>query len=143
MAANNKIQIPCRDGLWSTPSFSDDKPQLIGSKCPNCGEVVFPVSQVCANCQNQEMREIKLSRRGKIWSYSTVMLAPPQWYKGPVPFDLGYVELPEGVRIWSRLLGAEAGTFKIGQEVELHIDVMQEDGEGNEILGYCFVPAKE
>jgi len=143
MAANSKIQIPCRDGLWSTPSFSDDKPQLIGSKCTNCGEVVFPVNQVCVNCQHQEMREIKLSRRGKIWSYSTVMLAPPQWYKGPVPFDLGYVELPEGVRIWSRLLGAEAGTFKIGQEVELHIDVMQEDGEGNEILGYCFVPAKE
>ena len=143
MDANSKIQIPCRDGLWSTPSFSDDKPQLIGSKCPHCGEVFFPVSQVCANCQNQEMREIKLSRRGKIWSYSTVMLAPPQWYKGPVPFDLGYVELPEGVRIWSRLLGAEAGTFRIGQEVELHIDVMQEDGEGNEILGFCFVPAKE
>jgi uncharacterized OB-fold protein len=143
MDANSKIQIPCRDGLWSTPSLPEDKPQLIGSKCPHCGEVVFPVSQVCANCQNQEMREIKLSRRGKIWSYSTVMLAPPQWYKGPVPFDLGYVELPEGVRIWSRLLGAEAGTFRIGQEVELHIDVMQEDGEGNEILGFCFVPAKE
>ena len=89
------------------------------------------------------MYEIKLSRRGKVWSYSTVMLPPPQWYKGKVPFDLGYVELPEGVRIWTRLLGAEAGTFQIGQEVELDIDVMQIDDQGNEILGFCFVPAKE
>ncbi|MFH1243107.1 MAG: OB-fold domain-containing protein [Pseudomonadota bacterium] len=89
------------------------------------------------------MNEIKLNQRGKVYSYTTVMLAPPQWYKGPVPFDLGYVELPEGVRIWTPLLGAEAGTFKIGQEVELDIDVMQEDEEGNEILGYCFVPVKK
>ena len=47
------------------------------------------------------------------------------------------------MKIWTRLLGAEPGTFKIGQEVELDIDVMQEDGEGNEILGYCFVPAEK
>jgi hypothetical protein len=40
-------------------------------------------------------------------------------------------------------LGAGHGTFKIGQEVELDIDVMQTDAEGNEILGYCFVPVKK
>jgi uncharacterized OB-fold protein len=143
MTGEDKIQIPCRDGLWSMPSSPDEKPQLIGSQCPSCGEIFFPANPVCVNCQNQTMKDIKLSRRGKVWTYTTVMLAPPQWYQGPVPFDLGYVELPEGVRIWTRLLGAEAGTFKIGQEVELDIDVMQEDGEGNEILGYCFVPAEK
>jgi uncharacterized OB-fold protein len=88
------------------------------------------------------MNEIKLSRRGKVWSFTTVMLAPPA-YKGPVPFDLGYVEMPEGVIIYTRFLGAEPGTFKIGQEVELDIDVMQKDEEGNEILGYCFVAVRK
>ena len=78
-----------------------------------------------------------------MWSYSTVMLRPPRWYKGQVPFDLGLVELEDGIRIWTRLLGAEAGTFKIGQEVELDFDVLREDDEGNEILGFCFVPAKK
>jgi uncharacterized OB-fold protein len=143
MSTNGSQQIPCREGLWSIPSSPGERPQLIGSKCPNCGEVFFPVNPVCVNCQHPAMDEIKLSRRGKIWSYSTVMLPPPQWYKGRVPFDLGYVELPEGVMIWTRLLGAEAGTFKIGQEVELDIDVMQVDDEGSEILGFCFVPVKK
>jgi len=89
------------------------------------------------------MNDITLNRMGKVWSYSTVMLPLPQWYKGPVPFDLGYVELPEGVRVWTRLLGAKAGTFRVGQEVELEIDVMQVDAEGNQILGFCFVPVKK
>ena len=143
MTTNNKNQIPCRSGLWTKPSSPDEKPQLIGSKCPNCGEIFFPVNPVCVNCQSQTMDDVKLSRKGKVWTYSTVMLSPPLWYKGPVPFDLGYVELPEGVRIWTRLLGAEPGTFTIGQDVELNIDVMQVDSEGNEILGFCFVPVKK
>ena len=142
MTTSAKQQIPCRDGLWSTPSEPDEKPQLVGSKCSDCGEVFFPVNPVCNNCQGQTMKDIKLSRKGKIWSYTTVMLAPPA-YKGPVPFDLGYVELPEGVNVYTRFLGAGHGTFKIGQEVELDIDVMQTDAEGNEILGYCFVPVKK
>ncbi len=133
-------QIPCRDGLWSRPLLPGEKLQLIGSRCSQCGEVFFPVTPVCVNCQNQEMEEIKLSANGKIWSYTTVMLPPPQWYKGPVPFHLGYVELPEGVKIWTRILDAEVGTLQVGQEVELKIDVMQKDAKGNEILGYCFIP---
>ena len=140
---SDKKQIPCRDGLWSTSSLPDAPPQLIGSRCPNCGDIVFPANPVCVNCQYQTMEEVKLSRKGKVWSVTTVMLPPPRWYKGPVPFDLAYVELPEGVRVWTRLLGAKPGTFEVGQEVELDIDVMQEDAEGNEILGYCFVPLKK
>lgn len=142
MNKKSTAQIPCREGLWSVPLSKDEKPHLIGSKCPKCGEIVFPGNPVCVNCQNETMEDIQLSRKGKIWSFSTVMLRPPNWYEGPVPFDLGYVELEDGVRVWSRLLGAEAGTFKIGQEVELDIDVLQVDKEGNEVLGFCFVPAK-
>jgi uncharacterized protein len=142
MSKGSINQIPCREGLLSTPAGSKEKPQLIGSKCPKCGEIVFPKNPVCINCQNQTMKDVTLSRKGKIWSFSTVMLRPPDWYKGPVPFDVGYVELQEGIRIWTRLLGAEAGTFKIGQEVELDVDVLQVDKDGNEILGFCFVPAK-
>ncbi len=143
MITINKKQIPCRDGLWSNPSSPDEKPQLIGSACPHCGEIFFPVNPVCVNCQNQTMNDIKLSRKGEIWSHTTIMLPPPQWYKGPVPFHLAYVELPEGVRIWTRIAGAEVGSLKVGQEVELEIDVLQEDAEGNEILGYCFVPLQK
>jgi len=142
MATDNKKQVPCREGLWSTPLAADGKPQLIGSKCSQCGEVFFPVNPVCVNCQNQTMNEIKLSRRGKVWSFSAIMLPPPR-YKGEVPFHLGYVELPEGIKIWTRILKAEVGGLQVGQEVELEIDIMEEDDEGNEVLGYCFVPLQK
>jgi len=136
---NEKKQIPCKEGLWHTPSSPEGKPYLIGSKCPSCEDVVFPANPVCVNCQHQSMDEVRLNRNGKVWSFTTVMLPPPLWYKGPVPFNLGYVELPEGVKIWSRLMCGENKTLEIGQDVEFSIDVMQEDENGNEILGYCFI----
>ena len=69
-------------------------------------------------------------------------LRPPRYYKGSVPFDIGWVVLPEGASLVTRFIGAEPGSFKIGDEVELTIDVMQQDEEGNDILGFAFIPAK-
>jgi uncharacterized OB-fold protein len=142
MTTSGKKQIPVREGLWTTPSSPDEKPQLIGSKCLNCGEVIFPTNRNCVNCQSQRMEDIKLSRRGKIYALSIVMLPPPKYYKGPVPFSIGWVELPDGVRVNTPFLGAEPGLFKVGQEVELVIEKLQEDDEGNEIMGFGFTHVK-
>ena len=142
MTASDKKQVPVSEGLWTTPLSPGEKPQLIGSKCPDCGEVVFPANRRCTNCQNEPMEDIKLSRRGKIHALTTVMLRPPAYYKGPVPFSIGWIELPDGVRVNATLLGAEPGSFKVGQEVELVIHKLQEDEEGSDIMGFGFVPVE-
>jgi len=137
MVISDKKSVPVREGLWTTPSSSEEKPQLIGGKCPSCGEIVFPKNRVCVNCQHQTMDEIKLSRRGKIFTSSTVMLTPPKYYKGPVPYAIGYVELAEGIRILTSFSG-DPELLKVGIDVELVIEKLLEDDEGNEIMGYKF-----
>ena len=115
MVSNSKKQIPVKEGLWRTPP--DEEPYLIGSKCPSCGEIVFPKMQVCLNCQEQNVEEVKLSRKGKIYTVTVVMQQPPLYYKGPVPYALGYVELV--------------------------IEKLYDDDEGNELITYKFRPIKE
>ena len=137
MAIHNKKQIPIREGLWAMPSSPDEKPQLIGSKCPSCGEVFFPKNEICINCQYRPTEEIKLNRRGKIYSVSMVMLAPKSHYAGPVPYAMGFVELPEGVRVLTGFSG-DPEPLEIGTEVELVIEKLREDNEGNEVTGYKF-----
>lgn len=39
--SDSKKVIPVLEGLWTTPSSPNEKPQLIGSRCPACGEL-FP-----------------------------------------------------------------------------------------------------
>ncbi len=141
MVTSDKKGIPVLEGLWTTPSSPEEKPQLIGSKCPSCGEVVFPKNMACINCQHEEMDEVKLSRRGKIITLSTVLLTPPRYYKGPVPYTIGYVDLPDEHTVYTAFSGAPEH-YKVGMDVELVIEKLHEDDQGNEIMGFKFKPVE-
>lgn len=138
MVSHNKKQIPVKEGLWRAPP--DEEPYLIGSKCSSCGEIVFPKMQVCPNCQEQNVEEVKLSRRGKIYTVTVVMQQPPLYYKGPVPYALGYVELPEGVRLETLYTDCDPDSLEIGMDVELVVEKLYDDDEGNELITYKFRP---
>ena len=137
-----KKRIPIKDRLWATPHISGEKPQLIGSQCNKCGEFFFPLKEngLCSNCQSTDMREVKLSSRGKIYSYSVIMQRPPVYYKGEVPYAIGFVELPEGVRVETLFTGCNLEDLKVGVEAEMLIERLHEDEEGNEIITYKFKP---
>jgi uncharacterized OB-fold protein len=135
-------KISVREGLWTVPPSSHEKPQLIGSRCPRCGEVFFPkkTSGICTHCQSRNLEEIKLSRRGKIYSFTVVMQRPPEYYKGLVPYAEGFVDLPEGVRVETLFTDCNFGDLKVGMEVELVIRRLYEDEEGHEMLAFEFRP---
>lgn len=133
--------IPVREGLFTIRGRSC-KPRLIAGKCLSCGEIVFPKPEICPNCQEESVKEIRLSRRGKIYSSTIVMQQPRPFYKGPVPYGLGFVELPEGVRVETLFTDCDPEELKIGMEVELVIEKLYDDDEGNELIGYKFRPIK-
>jgi len=140
--SNNKKKTPVKDGLWTTPSAPGQKPQLIGSRCLDCGEIFFPPKEngICTNCQSNKREEIKLSREGKIYSFTVVTQQPPEYYKGPVPYAEGFVELPEGVRVESLFTECDFDELKAGTEVEMVIEKLHEDDDGNEVTTFKFRP---
>lgn len=136
--AGEKKKVPVREGLWT----SDEKPQLIGSQCLNCGEVFFPKREngLCSHCQSNDLREIKLSPRGKIYSYTVVMQRPPVYYQAEVPYAIGFVELPEGIRVETLLTGGNLEDLRVGMEVEMLIDKLHTEEDGTEVYCYKFKP---
>ena len=135
--------IPVKEGLWTTPSSTDEKPQLIANRCPRCGEIFFPQKPICINCQNRELEDIRLSHRGKIFASTIIMQAPGTWYRGPVPYAIGYVELPEGTLIETLFTDCDIESLEVGMDVEMVIEKLHEDDEGNEIMAYKFRPVKD
>ena len=103
---DEKKKIPVRAGLWTEPSSPDEKPQLIGSKCRNCGEFYFPrkEKEICVRCGHRGMDDCKLSRRGKIYSFSVIMQQPTKYFLGKVPYAFGLIDLPE-VRVRTHITG--------------------------------------
>ena len=144
MTTQGKKRIPVRAGLWDAPSSLDDKPRLIGSKCPVCGEVYFPKRErgVCIHCGHRGLEEVKLSRRGKIRNFSVVMQQPTQFFLGKAPYAYGWIDLPD-VRVRALFTGCDFKDLKLGLPVELVIEKLGDDEQGNEVLAPKFKPVQE
>lgn len=138
-----KNQIPVRKGLWTESSLEGDV-RLLASKCKQCREIFFPRKNggVCMHCQHDAFTEITLSPRGKIYSFSVVNIRPPEYYKGEVPYALGFVDLPEGVKVETLFTQCDFDELKVNMEVEMILDTLYIDEEGIEVICYKFRPVK-
>jgi len=140
-----KKQVPVMEGLFTWPA---DKPKLIANKCKSCNAIYFPTTFRCANpdCRGQELEEIQLPTKGKLWSYTIDYYPLPPPYKSPKefkPFGVGEVEFPGGMRIAGQITDCDPEKdLKIDMDMELVFEKLYDDDEGNEIIGWKFKPAK-
>jgi uncharacterized OB-fold protein len=125
-----------------------DPPRLVGSRCPACGAVTFPRQQGCPRCNGDGMETITLGERGTLWTFTTqeyplkepYRLSPGATFE---PFVLGYVELPDGVMVETRISESDPARLRIGMAMELEIVPLYTDGDGTEVLTFAFAPARE
>jgi uncharacterized OB-fold protein len=143
MADTVKKQVPIKEGMMKLPASPADKGSLIGCKCRKCGEKFFVKRDICENCQSQDLEEITLSDKGKLYAFSVMYFPPPPPYKPAnpmVPFGIGWVELPEGLVIYSLLTENDAKKLKVGMKMELTFNKFDQDKDGNDIMVYMFKP---
>lgn len=138
-------QRPIADDVFTWPS---DAPRLLGSRCGDCDVVTFPASRGCPRCGSESMARTELANRGTLWTWTTQDFLPKAPYAGPeteadfAGFVLGYVELPDGVRVESRLVDLDRDEVRIGMELELRIVPFRTDPDGTEVLAYAFGPTE-
>lgn len=115
-------------------------PRLMGSECAECGQRVFPPTDVCPECMSEAIRPLPLSRAGTLYSYSVVHAAPKGW---SLPYVAAYVDLPEGVRVFAHIVEADAGTLAMDSPVTLTVAALGTDEDGAAMEGFAFRPARE
>jgi uncharacterized OB-fold protein len=121
------------DGL-----FRRDPPALLGTRCDACGRFTFPRTDVCPYCGATATVAVDLSPTGTLWGWTTVV-NPPPGYRGEVPFGFGIVELPEGVRVVTRLAVPDE-SYRDGLPVQLRIVPLHTDDDGDEVETWEFAP---
>lgn len=135
-------QLPIDAGLYAgTP----EAPQLLGSRCDDCGEVTFPKQNSCPSCTGAATEEILLSRSGTLWTWTIQRFPPPvPPFKGDpehfTPFGVGYVELAEGVRVEGRLTECDPEKLAIGMDMELVLEKFLDAEDGDEVMTFAFRP---
>ena len=140
-----KKQVPIKEGFFAGSLTPFENVRLKGLRCLSCGEVFLGKRFACENCQNTKMEDIVLGRKGKLYSYTVIRARPRPPYVGPdpfVPFAVGWVELPEGLRILSVLTDCDVDAIEIDMDVELVVGKLCEDEEGNEMIAFKFKPVQ-
>lgn len=141
-----KPKLPVVEG-WFTMPPSDDPPadgrgipgvKLIGTRCTDSGTYFFPPERVMSRAPgfaDSELVEVELSTSGRLWSYTDAQYQPPAPFVAATdpyePVCLAAVELERErlVVLGQVIAGVSVDELKVGMEMELVLDTLNEDDE--------------
>jgi uncharacterized OB-fold protein len=130
--------VSLREGLFIWAAGEPLPTALRASSCTSCHAIAFPYATTCAVCDvGGPVAERALSREGTVFEMTTVRSPAPGF---TAPYDVGYVDLPEGVRVFTQLDANAGGSVSAGDAVRLVFRPFAER-EGRAVVGYAFAPA--
>jgi uncharacterized OB-fold protein len=102
--------------------------RLVIQRCGGCGTLRHPPRPMCPRCHALEWDALEASGRGTVYSF--VMPQHPQFPFMEYPYVVALVELEEGTRIVTNIVGVEPASVRIGMPV----DVVFEEFDGGVVL---------
>ncbi len=133
-----KTRVAAVDG-WFTLG---DEPALLASRGAETGSFFFPKNLAFSRnpaAPTEELTEVELSRRGRIWSWTTNHYQPPAPYVAAdpfVPYTVVAVELVDEqmVVLGPLVPDADPATLTVGTEVELTLGTLFEDDDSEYVI---------
>ena len=133
-----KTRVAAVDG-WFTMG---DEPALLGSRGAETGSYFFPKNLAFSRnpiAPTEDLTEVELSRRGKVWSWATNHYQPPAPYMSAdpfVPYTVVAVELIEEQMVVLGPLAPDAdpSTLSVGTEVEITLGTLYEDDDHEYVI---------
>ncbi|HKD67642.1 MAG TPA: Zn-ribbon domain-containing OB-fold protein [Candidatus Binataceae bacterium] len=99
--------------------------KLAVQKCDKCGQLRFPPAPLCLACDSDQASWVTVSGRGQVFSFTIMHRAYHPAFKAP--YTLAVIELNEGVKITSNVIGIEPSKVKCGMPVEVVFDKLNEE----------------
>lgn len=96
-------------------------------KCRQCGRFRFPPRVVCPHCMSLESEWVEVKGTGTVYSFTIVHHAYTPAYESEVPYVVAIVELEEGVRLITNIVGCKPEQLEIGMPVEVTFDDVTPD----------------
>ena len=95
--------------------------QLRIQRCLSCEKAVFYPRALCSHCGSRELEWITCSGRGTLHAFTIAHRGTPAAFKGSTPYVVAMIDLEEGARLMTNLIGVDPtpAAVKIGMPVEI------------------------
>jgi hypothetical protein len=91
--------------------------ELLGQRCADCSRLVHPPRPMCPSCHSLKRETVRLSGRGKVYSWVIPRHPPPVGFAEPPIVAL--IELEEGIRLVSNVIEVSPEKVRAGLAVEV------------------------
>jgi uncharacterized protein len=118
--------IPSPSRLTAPYWNAASRGELLLQRCRACDRHQFYPRDACTNCGSTELQWVQASGRGTIYSY-TVFHRPPHPAFDRLPLVVALVDLEEGPRMTTNIVGCDVGEIRIGMPVLVEFEQLTED----------------
>jgi enoyl-CoA hydratase len=96
--------------------------ELLVQHCRGCGHFQHPPRPQCEACWSAELEWHRCSGKGTVYSCTVAHRPTTAGFASEVPYAVAIVELDEGPRLTSNVVGCAPGEVHIGQRVDAFFD---------------------
>jgi uncharacterized OB-fold protein len=118
--------------FWA--ATANDK--LMLPKCDACSTIIWYPRNFCPGCSGRSVTWVEASGDGSVYTFTIVRTSAAAGYGEATPYVVAYVELDEGPRVMTNVIGCDPEQVTIGMKVRL---CFHDTGEGSAL--YRFEPA--
>ena len=90
--------------------------------CTACGRFWFPPANRCAHCWSETWEWTPVSGRGRVFTFTVFQRAFHRAFVDEVPYAVAVVELEEGPRLMSNVVGCGPDEVSVGMPVTVVFD---------------------
>ncbi len=122
-----KKPVPTPDEA-SRPFFAGARQHcLMIQQCSTCGAVMWPVKSRCNNCLAATVTWVPASGKGTLYSFALMHQVYHPGFASEVPYNIVEVDLEEGLRILSNVVGCANEDLRIGMPLEVTFEDVTEE----------------
>jgi uncharacterized OB-fold protein len=119
--------LPVLDAL-NTPFWeATRRGELALQQCSACGHIRHPINHICPACLSDKYEWKVLSGRGTVHSSIVFHQVYNPVFAKDIPYNVSLVQLEEGPRMMSNVVGVAPSEVKVGDEVDAVFDAVTDD----------------
>jgi uncharacterized protein len=91
-------------------------------QCGECGHIRYPINHCCPKCLSYKFEWKELSGRGEVFSYVVFHQLYNKAFEKDIPYNVALVQLEEGPRMYSNVVGVDNDAVKVGDKLQVTFD---------------------
>ena len=96
--------------------------ELYFQRCRDCGTNRFPPRAVCPKCLSSATAWVRASGRATVYSFTVTQQNQAPGFRESLPYVLAVVQLEEGPRTMTNIVGCAPDAVRIGMPVEVEYE---------------------